>query len=69
MPIDRREDLMTRDDLAARLGVRPATVSRWTRTGRIPARRLSPKVIRYRLADVLAALEAPRTATRREGSR
>jgi excisionase family DNA binding protein len=58
MPSERPDDILTRAELAARLGVRPDTIGRWTRSGRIPARRLSPKVVRYDLAAVLAALEA-----------
>lgn len=62
------DDLLTRPELAARLGVRPDTIARWTRAGRIPARRLSPKVVRYDLAAVLAALDVPRhEADGREG--
>ena len=53
------EDLLTTAQLADRLGVRPSTVLDWQRKGRIPSRRLSPKVLRFDLADVLAAL-APR---------
>lgn len=63
------DDLLTREQLANRLGVRPGTVGRWTRTGRIPARRLSPKVVRYDLAAVLAALEPRQQADGREGGR
>src|SRR4051794_14332025 len=60
------DDLLTRPELAARLGVRPTTIARWSRTGRIPARCLSPKVVRYDLAAVLAALEARHEAAGRE---
>ena len=42
--------------LAERLHVRPSTISRWTRRGKIPVMRLTPKVIRYDLAAVLSAL-------------
>jgi hypothetical protein len=55
-------ELLTRADLAARLGVRPHTIGIW-RAGRIPARRLSPKVVRYDLDAVLRALEARQTQT------
>lgn len=59
-------DLLTRTELATRLKVRPTTIGWWTRTGLIPARRLSPKVVRYDLAAVLAALEAHHEAAGRE---
>jgi predicted site-specific integrase-resolvase len=61
------EDLLSRAELATRLGVRPTTIGRWTRSGRIPARRLSPKVVRYDLAAVLAALEGHSEATGQGG--
>ena len=51
------DDLLTSAELAARLGIRPATVLEWHRKGRIPVRRLSPKVLRFDLAEVLAALD------------
>jgi hypothetical protein len=50
------DSLLTAVALAARLGIRPATVLEWYRKGRIPGRRLSPKVLRFDLADVLARL-------------
>ena len=59
------EDLLTAEELAERLKVKPATIRQWSRSGRIPSRRLSHKIIRYCLADVVAALEA--TSERRAG--
>jgi predicted site-specific integrase-resolvase len=50
------DDLLTRDMLAKLIHVKPGTISEWTRRGRIPAVRLSLKVVRYRLSDVLAAI-------------
>jgi predicted site-specific integrase-resolvase len=52
------DSVLTRAQLAARLKVQPGTIGLWTRRGRIPVRRLSPKVLRYDLAAVLAALDA-----------
>ena len=49
-------DLLTAEQLAARLHVRPSTVRRWAQESRIPAVRLTPKVIRYELAAVVAAM-------------
>ena len=54
-----RDDLMTAAELAERLGVKPGTILGWHRRGRIPSRKLSPKVLRFSLSDVLAALDAP----------
>lgn len=52
------DDLLTAGELAERLKVKPATIRQWSRSGRIPSRRLSHKVIRYCFSDVVAALEA-----------
>jgi excisionase family DNA binding protein len=52
------DDLMTAAELAARLGVKAGTVFSWHRSGRIPARKLSHKIVRFCLAEVVAALEA-----------
>ena len=57
MQIDQPNDLLTADEVGQRLRVRPGTVLAWYREGRIPARKLSHKVLRFSLADVLAALE------------
>ena len=48
----------TADEIGARLRLNADTVLAWARQGRIPFVRLSPKVVRFRLADVVAALEA-----------
>lgn len=45
-------DLVTADELAVRLRVRPDTVRRWARAGLIPSIRLSAKVRRFDPADV-----------------
>ena len=52
-----REDLLTAAELAARLGVKSGTIFAWHRKGDIPGRKLSRKVLRFNLADVVAALE------------
>ncbi len=56
MPTASPDDLMTAAELAARVGVRPGTILQWHRKGRIPARKLSPKVLRFNLSEVLSAL-------------
>ena len=50
--------LLTADELAERLRVKPGTVRSWSRLGLIPTVRLSSKVIRFELAAVVAALTA-----------
>lgn len=50
-------DLITADELAAHLRVRPNTVKDWARKGWIPELRPSPGVRRFRLADVLKVIE------------
>ena len=52
-----RESLLTAAQLAERLQVRPSTVRLWARTGKIPEHRLSAKVRRYDLAEVLSSLQ------------
>lgn len=49
--------LVTAAELAARLGVSPATISSWTREGLIPVLRIRSNVYRYDFDAVLAALE------------
>jgi excisionase family DNA binding protein len=49
-------ELLTADELAGRLQVRPSTIRRWAREGRIPTVRLSPKVLRYNLGAVVQAM-------------
>jgi hypothetical protein len=63
-----RDELLTAPVLAAHLGVKPATVLGWHRQGKIPGRRLSHKVLRFSLRDVLTALEARQAAPGQEGS-
>ncbi len=58
MQTERPDDLLTAAELAGRLRVKPGTVLGWHRDGRIPARKLSHKVLRFDLAEVLAALES-----------
>lgn len=49
-------DLLTADELAGRLQVRPSTIRRWAQKGRIPTVRLTSKVVRYDLAAVIRAM-------------
>jgi excisionase family DNA binding protein len=50
-------DLLTAEQLAERLGVKPRTIREWFRAGLIPASRLTRKVIRYDFGQVVTALE------------
>jgi hypothetical protein len=49
-------ELQKADRIAQAINVRPATVLMWARQGRIPRVRVSPRCIRFSLADVLRAL-------------
>ncbi len=49
-------ELVSAEAVASHFGVTIATIRRWTRERIIPCLRPTPRVIRYRLADVCAAL-------------
>jgi len=49
-------ELLTADELADRLRLKPETIRIWTREGIIPAIRVTAKVIRYDLGEVETAL-------------
>jgi excisionase family DNA binding protein len=52
----RNTELLTVNQLAERLHIRPRTVQTWVRQGRIPAIKLSSKVIRFDWNAVLTEL-------------
>ena len=54
------DKLLKASELAEVLGVKPETVRRWTREGRIPEIRLSCKVRRFDLAQVLMVFKKER---------
>ena len=58
--IQETNELLTTAQLAGRLGLRPRTVQKWARTGRIPCVRISYKVIRYDWQKVFEALRSKR---------
>ena len=60
-------ELLTAEELAARLQVKPDTVRGWARNGMIPAMRITPKVVRYDLDAVIRSLES-RTSGRQGGA-
>ena len=51
--------LVTADVIAERFDVTPETVVRWAREGRIPSIRPSRRILRFRVAEVEAALTQP----------
>lgn len=62
-----REEFLTARQLAAILQVSESTVRRLAREGRIPSVRLTPRLLRFRLAAVLQALDGTtRPAPRRK---
>ena len=59
-------NLITAQELAAELSLRPGTVKRWTQEGIIPCLRLSGKVVRYDRGEVEQALKARALQARKE---
>ncbi len=55
--MDKPTELLTADELAERLRVRPATIRLWAREGRIPRIRISGKVIRFDVSAVIDLLQ------------
>lgn len=55
-----RKPLSTAKEIAEILGVSTWTVYDWSRSGRIPAIRATPRVVRFDADAVLAALEGGR---------
>lgn len=58
------DELLDAEGLAPRLGLKPETVMRWYREGRIPGLKITNKVLRFRWAAVLAALESQQGSAR-----
>ena len=50
------KELLTADEVAHRLKVRPSTIRQWSRCGLIPTVRLSAKVVRYDLSALVEAM-------------
>lgn len=61
------EELLTSAEVAALLKTTPITIQNWTRRGTIPAIRVNRRIVRYRITDVLAALENDAAAHIQEG--
>lgn len=60
-------EFLTAAELAERLRVRPGTIRAWGREGRIPIVRLSHRVLRFDLNEVLAALRQHENKVEQEG--
>ena len=58
-------EIVKTKELARRLDVKPATVRRWAQAGLIPVMRVSAKVIRFDVAEVMRALRERATKTQR----
>jgi DNA-binding transcriptional MerR regulator len=52
-----QKEILTAKDLAERLQLKPETIRLWARRGLIPSLRPTPKVLRFQLESVLAAIE------------
>ncbi len=61
-------ELLSAEELAGRLHLRPETVRSWARRGLIPKVQFTPKVIRFDLAAVVEAVTKRQTADK-EASR
>jgi excisionase family DNA binding protein len=62
---DTREEFLTARQLAAVLQVSESTVRRLARDGRIPAVRLTPRLIRFNLRAVYKALDGTQRRAQR----
>jgi len=54
--MNQKTELLTAEEMAERLRVKPDTVKAWARQGTIPKLKLSHKVIRFDPVAVVAAL-------------
>ena len=51
-------DLLTAEELAERLRLRPSTIKHWAQENIIPSLRLSGKVVRFDFAEVMQVLRS-----------
>ncbi|HEY0098670.1 MAG TPA: helix-turn-helix domain-containing protein [Pyrinomonadaceae bacterium] len=61
---EKREEFLTARQLAAILQVSESTVRRLAREGRIPAIRLTSRLLRFHLQSVMSALDGTQAKTR-----
>jgi excisionase family DNA binding protein len=60
-------ELLTADEMAKKVRLKPATVLEWARLGKIPSVRVNAKTVRFDPADVVAAMkETSRVASQEE---
>ena len=59
-------ELLTAEELAERLRVRPSTIRLWAREGLIPVVKIGAKILRFDLGDVLGALKGREATDRRD---
>lgn len=52
-----KEEIVTANELAEKLHVKPETVRIWARQGIIPSLRPTPKVLRFEIQSVLEAIK------------
>ena len=62
-------ELLTAEEMAERLRLRPDTIRLWTRQGIIPAVRITGKVVRYDPEDVDRAVRQRSDERGRKGGR
>lgn len=65
--MNREGELLTADELAQKLRLRPRTIQTWARTGRIPFVKPTLKVVRFDWEAVLVALKQDNRARRSDG--
>jgi DNA-binding CsgD family transcriptional regulator len=58
--------LVTAEEIARLIGIAPRTVRHWGRMGKIPRVKITAKVVRFDLGDVLKALKSSRPTKLRE---
>lgn len=56
------DELLTKEQVARLLRVKPGTISRWANEGKIPRIVLSPKIVRFDPAAVLSFLKGRQNA-------
>ncbi len=52
------DEVLTAEEMAGHLSVKPETITRWARQGLIPVCRLTTKTLRFDVKQVMAALRA-----------
>lgn len=50
-------DLLTKEQIGKRLSIKPETIARLARQGKIPQIKISHKIVRYDYSAVIAALQ------------